>query len=122
MKIFQKVVPILAVVGLLAYSSCYKDNIETLYPTSTTCDTTSSTYATDIQPIISVSCATSGCHDASTSSGGYALDTYGGVKTIVDNGRLLGSIQSGSMPKTGSLSQCSINKITRWVNLGAANN
>jgi hypothetical protein len=122
MKVVQKLVPVLAIAGLLVYSSCYKDNIETLYPTSTTCDTTTSTYATDIQPIVSVNCATSGCHDASTASGGYALDTYAGVETIVYNGRLLGTIQAGTMPKSGSLSACSINKITRWVNLGALNN
>ncbi len=121
LKFFKRVTPIIAVVGLIVYSSCYKDNIETLYPVIS-CDTTTATFAADIQPIVSVNCASNGCHDASTASGGYALDTYAGVETIVYNGRLLGTIQAGTMPKSGALSQCNINKITRWVNLGALNN
>lgn len=113
---------ILALAAVAASSSCYKDNKEDMYPVTATCDTTTVSYAANIQPIISNSCTTSGCHDA-TASGGFDMRTYAGVKAVADVNRLLAVVTSGSMPKNGAkLDDCSINKLTRWVNLGALNN
>lgn len=111
--------------GLLFLSmqySCYKDNKEALYP-STACDTTNITWEKDIKKIVNNSCATSGCHDASSAFGGYALNDYAGVKKCVDNTRFLTVIEQGTMPKNSSkLDDCTINKIRRWINTGALEN
>ncbi len=118
---------------LLALSSCYNDKYDKLYPaiTTTSCDTTTITYAHDIAPIISASCYSpgNGCHDAAGASvSGYDYQTS--ITAIQNNalsGALLGDInwlpRHNNMPKNGTkLSDCDINKITRWVNLGAQNN
>ena len=121
-KLVQKLVPVLAVVGLLVYSSCYKDNVETLYPSSTTCDTTTISFANDIQPILNTNCALGGCHNKATASGTVELEDYDGAKSAAQ-GALLTDINDGSMPQGGTkLSQCNINKISRWVNMGMPNN
>lgn len=114
-------------IGLIALAGCYNDKADKLYPTTTTCDTTTVTFATDVMPVMQQKCATSGCHDASTKAYGYNLSTYQGVKICVDDARLIGAIrqQSGfkAMPQGASkLDDCTINKIARWVNLGALNN
>lgn len=120
---------LLIVVLALSLGSCYNDKYDKLYPLPTTttdpCDTaaTPSTYAAIVQPIINQSCATGGCHDAGTASGGYNLSTYAGTKEIADNGRLLITVNSGSMPKgLPKLSDCKIKQLTYWVNHGALQN
>jgi len=102
--------------------SCYKDNKESMYPPLGACDTTNTTWGTDIQPMVQASCAKSGCHDASASAG-VNLSNYAGVKTTIDDGRFLRVIEDGSMPKGASRwDDCSISKLRRWINNGAANN
>lgn len=119
----------LLLAGSTIVAGCYNDKADALYPStgSTTCDTTTVTFATQVLPIMVANCAISGCHDASSVQGGYDLSSYNGVKQSVDNQRLLGSInwENGyqAMPQnTVKLTQCDINKITRWVNTGALNN
>ncbi|MDI9320396.1 MAG: hypothetical protein QM530_07985 [Phycisphaerales bacterium] len=102
--------------------SCYKDNKEAMYP-SGTCDTNSITWRNNIKPIVDNSCAISGCHDASTAAGGYALNTYSGVKKMADNNQFIAVIELGSMPKNAThLDACTINKVRRWINTGALEN
>jgi hypothetical protein len=55
------------------------------------------------------------------------LDTYARVKTVADNGKLMGVITHANgfpqMPKGGNkLSDCNIAKIKKWVDAGAPNN
>ncbi|OSZ79092.1 hypothetical protein CAP35_12825 [Chitinophagaceae bacterium IBVUCB1] len=114
--------------GVMALSGCYYDKENELYPSPTGggCDTTTSTFSSNVLPVMQQKCATSGCH-ATTLPTGYNLSNYEGVKTAVTEGKLLGSIrhQSGfsAMPKgSAKLDDCSINKIARWVNLGMLNN
>lgn len=122
-KLILSLSVISASIALLSTATgCYKDSKEALYP-SGPCDTTNITWSKDIQPIVNSSCATSGCHDAATASGSYALNTYAGVKTIADNTRLLATIEAGTMPKNSSkLDDCTINKVRRWINQGALEN
>lgn len=106
---------------LLLTWSCSKDT------TSATCDTASMSYANNIAPIMSSSCATSGCHTTSSKAGGYDLSNWAGVKASVTAGRLYGSIAQSSgfksMPQGGSkLSDCNIAKIKSWIDAGAPNN
>ncbi len=88
-------------------------------PTSltTTVSRKGPSFVSDISPIISANCATSGCHNGSRSP---TLTSY---STIASNAsRVLSTITSRLMPPGGSLSQTQINLITCWVNDGAKNN
>ncbi|MCO6461797.1 MAG: hypothetical protein J5I59_10355 [Saprospiraceae bacterium] len=104
---------------------CYNDDIETLSAVSS-CDTTDMTFEKDIMPIISTSCALSGCHNAQSVLT-FSLTNYEEVLPIVLDGRLVKAIkhQPGifPMPKnTAMLDECTINKIESWIRDGAANN
>lgn len=88
------------------------------------CDTTQFTYASAIQPILSSNCV--GCHKPGSLGGGIDLSTYASVRTQVNNGKLLGSIQHSAgyvaMPQGGKLSDCQISQIRNWIDAGSANN
>jgi len=118
---------IIAAACLLVLAGCYNDKQDKLYPTGTTvCDTTNITFGKDVLPILTKNCITSGCHDV-TASSGYDLRSFEGAYAAVANEQLIKSITHDpgltpmpqNMPK---LSDCDINKIIRWVNLGAQNN
>jgi hypothetical protein len=115
-------------------AACYNDKYAQLYPVKTTttiCDTTTVSYATDLVPIINASCAISGgCHDAAGKSvSGYDFTTYAGLQQVANATVLLNDLNwtpvgsFNDMPKNaGKLSSCDINKFTAWVNQGALNN
>jgi hypothetical protein len=92
------------------------------------CDTSVYTYSLAIKPILNSYCI--GCHStaaASSSGGGFILDTYTGVQAVALNGKLLGSVQHASgypaMPLgISKLSDCEITQISEWINAGAQNN
>lgn len=95
---------------------------------TTGCDSNIYTYALAIKPLINSYCT--GCHStagAASSGGGIILDTYTGVSTVANSGRLLGALQHATgysaMPKGGSkLSDCEITQVSKWVQAGALNN
>jgi uncharacterized membrane protein len=119
-----------SLVCLMLISSCYFDKKDQIYPqvAATACDTTNSTYATVVAPIIRTNCYM--CHAASvanSSGAGIVLDNYTSLKVYVNNNQLLNSIlQNGIVPpmplNSGKLDACSINKISAWINRGALNN
>ena len=75
-------------------------------------------YITDIEPIISMNCAISGCHNGSTS-----LPDFRSLATVQANsGNIKSFTQTGFMPRNGSLSQNEIDLIACWVDDGALNN
>lgn len=89
------------------------------------CDTASVTYSVSIKPIITTKCQ--GCHSSSSPGGGIDLSTYNGIKTIVNNGKLWGSVNFitgfSPMPKNGTrLSTCELAKIKKWIDAGSPNN
>ncbi len=115
---------------IIAFAGCYNDKYDQLYPTPTptkanTCDTTTISYITDIKPILDQNCNTSNsCHAGSGS--GYDFTDTAMLKTQALNGSMVQDITfnhtrgHNNMPLGGSpILTCSINKITRWVNLGA---
>lgn len=120
---------IIAAACLLILAGCYNDKQDKLYPLSTSivCDTTNVTFGKDVLPILTKNCITSGCHDA-TASGGYDLRSFDGASAAVANdNQLVKSVTHDPsvvpMPQNlPKLSDCDINKIVRWVNLGAQNN
>ena len=111
-------------------TSCYYDNEERLYPTvdsSTSCDTTNVTLSQSVKPILQSRCLS--CHGKSTANGlgsGINLETYSELSKWVTNGKLEGAINHTpgyvAMPQgAAKLDDCSINKITAWINNGALN-
>ena len=89
------------------------------------CNTENISYAAFVAPLISANCA--GCHSGPTASGNIVLTSHAGVKTVAENGRLLGAITWANgyqrMPKgSNQLSDCKIEKIKAWINDGAPNN
>jgi hypothetical protein len=96
--------------------SCKKDDLSDI-----DCSTIPASYNTDIKPLISSNCNTSGCHDASSSHGNFT--TYLGLKLEADNGKLNQTvIIEKSMPPSGPLSLEDRKKIKCWLNQGAPNN
>lgn len=89
------------------------------------CDENVFTYSAAVRPILDLHCV--GCHGGATPDAGIDLTTYAGVKTVADDGTLVGAVSwapgFSRMPKGGDkLSDCNINQITKWVNAGAPNN
>ncbi len=98
-------------------TGCYYDKAELLNP-GNICDTTTITYSFSVNPILTANCT--GCHSGANAPNGVRLDTYEGVKIQVLNGFLVGVITHSAgyspMPKNGTkLSDCSINKIRKWI-------
>ncbi len=89
------------------------------------CDSSSFTYGGNVKPILQTHCL--GCHSGLASAGGYIpLDTYDGVKEMVNGNFLLPAIeQTGAfpMPKNAAkISDCKIAIIRKWIEAGAPNN
>jgi hypothetical protein len=89
------------------------------------CDTINFQYAARIKPIMNAWCV--GCHNASTSGGGYDLSGYSGLVGTIKTNKLLGSIKHSTgfvaMPQNGGLlSTCEITAIQKWINSGYPNN
>jgi hypothetical protein len=100
-------------------SSCYYDFEDELYGVAA-CDIPASvTYTTHIEPIISQSCAISGCHV--TGGGGNGnFETFAGVQGKVSNGSFEETVLiSGSMPPSGNLSSCDLQLIEAWLTAGS---
>ena len=116
----------------IGLTGCYYDTEEELYPDSgsTTCDTVSVSYATDIVPIVSTKCSNPGCHAGVNAAAGIPLETYAGVKGFLDTdkARFISSIiwdgNASNMPKGASskMIDCNINTIKAWINAGYPNN
>jgi hypothetical protein len=91
----------------------------------TNCDTSDYTYSTRVKKIMDTWCV--GCHNSSSSGGGYNLATYDGVASSINNNKLLGSIKHSSgyipMPQSGGqLQQCDMDAVEKWINAGHLNN
>ena len=116
----------------IALYGCYEDNATNLYPKTMEpggqgCDTVNISYAHAVSEIFTQNCAIAGCHANGSSTGGYTLDNYSGVKSVVLSGRLIGAITHATgyaqMPKdAATLNDCQIGQIESWVNQGAQNN
>jgi ribosomal protein S16 len=89
------------------------------------CDTTAFNYTADVAPILSNFC--NGCHGGSFPSDGIITSSWASLQAIVNDGRLIGSIQHESgfspMPKgSAKMNACNITKIRKWIQAGALNN
>ena len=119
---------------LVLLSACAKDKSKSC---TGSCPTVS--FKSDIIPIFTVNCALSGCHNNSTSANKYVeLDSAAAYVSIMHAGTgyvvpgnpgysiLLGQLYPGvsnHMPNNGGqLDDCSIQKISCWIQQGALNN
>lgn len=89
------------------------------------CDTSLVGFNATIKPIMDVFC--NGCHTGGNPQGGINYNTFDGIKSTVNDGRFLGSIQRAvgfvPMPKNGNrLTECKISQIEKWIREGAKNN
>ncbi len=112
------------IIFLLSYG-CYYDNYEELYPVlASECDTSNTTFAMDINPVIEANCVR--CHNAADANGDVLLTSYEEIKSVADDGRLVQVITSTDpdlqMPPGNPLPNCDIQKISIWVESGAPNN
>lgn len=90
------------------------------------CDTDSVTYMLTILPMVQMRCALPGCH-VSGGNGTGNFTTYTGLRSQVDNGKLVPAVQHTPgaipMPPDGSMiPDCEIQRIVGWVNAGALEN
>lgn len=94
-------------------------------PLAQECDTTNISYSTYVQPVLQDHCI--GCHSGGSPSGNVNLDSYEGIKTVAEDGRLYGVISwmegFPNMPRGGAkLPDCAIDKIKAWIEAGAVEN
>ena len=106
-------------------TGCYYDKAEELYGAGT-CDATNVLYSSTVTGLLnSYGCIS--CHSGSAPSGNISLQDFNAVKTVAQNGKLLGTLNHSPgfspMPKGGGkMSACEISKIKAWVDAGAVNN
>lgn len=115
----KKVAGVLTCSLLLLFYGCYNDKEEILYG-ATTCDGVSTSFATNVNPIIQSNCAIPDCHAAGSTNGPGPLTTYAQIKNVAVG--IKSAVVSRFMPKTGSLTDSQIKTISCWVDSGAPNN
>lgn len=135
MKVKQWIV--LGTLSIIIFgNSCKHDTTsDVVVLTDTLCDPNTVYFVNDIQPIMTSSCAYSGCHDATTHAHGIDLSNYSSIMSS-------GSVKAGSPnnsemyekitdtnsgermppPPASSLSTDQKNKIRDWISQGALNN
>ncbi len=110
--------------ALSLFSACVYENEEEAYRTG--CNTDNIRYSDNVVRILAdYGCA--GCHNDMFASGGVNLEGHANVKTVVDNGRLMGSIRHEQgffqMPRNQvKMRDCDIDKLQAWIDEGALNN
>lgn len=108
---------------LITLFSCKKDKTETSEFNANCEDEIS--YSSDIQSIITSSCATSGCHNAASAAAGYVLENHEQMSTNADIMFSVIRHDEGvvAMPIGASkLSDEFINEFFCWMEQGKQNN
>ena len=117
----KSIVVILAVCFVLTMAGCYYDKEDLLYPNNTDCNTINAKYSTDIAPLMSSKCTTSGCHDAASNAAGLTLENYAQVSSVA--GRInQRCIVDRTMPPSDVLSATEYSNLKCWISSGAPNN
>jgi hypothetical protein len=113
------------ILSLFAFTACYYDSEEYLYPNTGQCDTLNLTYQNYVAELLNTHC--NSCHNASTPSGNVITSDFTNLLIIINNGKLKGSINHlpgfSPMPKGGNkLPDCDLAKINAWLNAGHPEN
>jgi len=110
-----------AMVLAMCASSCTYDNVSEVYPDNF-CETEGVSWSQDVLPLMVSRCATPGCH-VSNGFGPGDFSTYSAVRASVDDGSFRNEvIVVGSMPPSGRLADCDIQKLEAWIAAGAPEN
>lgn len=117
----KSIIAILAVCSILTIAGCYYDKEDLLYPNNIDCTSVNAKYSTDIAPLMSSKCTTSGCHDAASNAAGLTLENYAQVSSVA------GSINQRcivlrTMPPSDVLTNTEYSKLKCWISSGAPNN
>jgi hypothetical protein len=115
----KKCIVIIAVMGLLFFSSC-SYNKEQAIPNGNTCGPVPATYSGEIKALFANNCALSGCHNLASASGGQVFENYTQVKNNIDRIRQRAIVER-SMPATGPLNASNYDKLKCWIDRGAPN-
>jgi cytochrome c553 len=113
----KKINIIIIIICMASFIACKK---KTVYD----CTGVTSTYTSNVKPIIDAKCATSGCHNDISKADGFDFSNYGQIKTHTTHASFLGSIEHAkgyaAMPQNGSkLSDAEIKLIACWIQNGS---
>jgi hypothetical protein len=89
-------------------------------PSTPDCSGAAKTFSGDVNPIVTSTCAVSGCHASGSTNGPGALTNYNQVFNA--RSAIRTAVANGTMPKTGSLTTAQKNAILCWIDNGAPNN
>ena len=105
------------VLSIVALDGCYYDNRDDLYPVPVD---TVVTFADDIEPFITGSCAGgASCHGSGSNN--PVLETYDEIKNNIDRIRIR-AIEDKTMPPAGPANQEQLDKLSKWIEEGTPNN
>lgn len=103
---------------ILATVSCKNNSVEAL-SNGGVCDTSVVKYSTSISSTMTNYCTN--CHGGTSPSGNISLEGYSNIAKYASAS--LSAMQAGTMPQGASkLDDCTINKLSAWINQGSLNN
>lgn len=116
----MKKIPGLVACVILFALSCSKHSDSTNDTGTVDCGTITTTFSANVSPLITSSCAKSGCHASGSINGPGALTTY----TQIFNSRVAirAAVASGEMPEDATFTATQKAIITCWIDAGAQNN
>lgn len=101
---------------VLAFLACKKEKPAPAPLNCPQADTAVITYRSYVAQVMQQHCT--GCHGGANPSRGIRLETYEQVKQANANGKWYRSMESGSMPPSGKLDDCTLAKLKKWVDSG----
>jgi hypothetical protein len=115
----KKIFGLAACIGILVIA-CSKNSDKTSDTGTVDCSTITTTFSANVGPLVTTSCAKSGCHASGSTNGPGALTTY----TQIFNNRVAirAAVASGEMPQDATFTATQKAIITCWIDAGAQNN
>ncbi|SFT77222.1 hypothetical protein SAMN05216474_2315 [Lishizhenia tianjinensis] len=111
-------------VGLMFMVSCAKNTTEPMKVFPPGCEDTVF-FSTQIQPLFTTNCSTSGCHDQSTAQNGYVFETYDQIVNSAEDALQTIKHEPGvvAMPSgSPQLNDSLIQQLVCWIGQGKMNN
>lgn len=117
----------LMIIATILFASCTSD--QAMDPDAGDCNVPDEvSFAVDIEPVFTASCAYSGCHIEGFAQGNFT--TYEGIQTFLDNSKIQErALNIKDMPPTyapddkpQSLDNCQLAFLQSWVDAGYPNN
>jgi hypothetical protein len=100
-------------------NACKKDS-ENNNSQPVDCSTITTTFSGSVLPLMTSSCAKSGCHNTGSSNGPGALTNY--TQIFNSRVRIREVVAGGQMPQDATFSGTQKAIITCWIDAGAPNN